>query len=110
VSETNESPEEVNSLIGAVNDANALFDRMAQERHDAGAQKYGPFKFLGANTLEEAMEEVLDLANYARYTFIKLYLMGLQLDEKYAADASPGGFTPSQPSMTSKTPGLYGDK
>ena len=59
---------------------------MCQERHDLGQEKYGAGKFLGVNTLEEAMFEVIDLANYARYTFIRLMLMNHALDEKFGED------------------------
>lgn len=51
------------------------FDRWCQERHARGAQEYGETNFLKVDTLEMAMEEVADLANYARYTFIKLWLL-----------------------------------
>lgn len=57
------------------------FDRMCQERHLMGAKKYGPVKFLRVDSLEEAAEEVVDLANYARYTFIKLRLLQAQAAE-----------------------------
>jgi hypothetical protein len=72
------------------------FDRMCQDRHTLGEQKYGPGKFLSANTVEEAMFEVVDLANYARYTFIRLMLMNDFLAEKFGEDEirelGPAGF------------------
>lgn len=51
------------------------FDRTCDERHAMGAERYGPGKFLTVDTLEEAMQEVVDLANYARYTYIKLRML-----------------------------------
>lgn len=51
------------------------FDTMCQQRHDMGAKKYGPVKFLEVNSLEMAAEEVIDLANYARYTYIKIRML-----------------------------------
>lgn len=72
------------SIAEAIAEASLIFDQMCQERHTKGAEKYGPLKFLSANTLEEAMEEVVDLANYARYTFIKLWWMNQQIDEATA--------------------------
>lgn len=51
------------------------FDEMCQRRHEMGHDKYGPVKFLEVNALGEAMNEVIDLANYARYTWIKLALL-----------------------------------
>lgn len=62
------------------------FDRMCQERHDLGEQKYGAGKFLTVNTVEEAMFEVVDLANYARYTYVRLSLMNDLLDAKFGED------------------------
>jgi hypothetical protein len=72
------------SLADMINEGNSLFDQMCQDRHDKGAEKYGALKFMENNTLDEAMEEIVDLANYARYTFIKLYLLAEQLDAKMA--------------------------
>jgi hypothetical protein len=46
-----------------------------QARHLMGQEKYGPIKFTHVNTLKEAREEVIDLANYALYTYIKLCLL-----------------------------------
>lgn len=57
------------------------FDAVLQQRHIMGQEKYGPVKFLEVNSLEEAMAEVADLANYARYTWIKLALMAHLLDK-----------------------------
>jgi hypothetical protein len=70
-------------MVQMIIEANESFDELIQKRHDDGAEKYGPFKFLGANTLEEAMQEVLDLANYARYTYIKLWMLNAQIAEEY---------------------------
>jgi hypothetical protein len=55
--------------------AEQLFEQMCLDRHRAGNQKYGKFTFLEMPTVQMAMEEVVDLANYARYTFIKLALL-----------------------------------
>lgn len=87
------------SLADLITAANEEFDRRTQERHDAGAEKYGPLKFLEANVVEEAMQEILDLANYARYTFIKLWLMNVALDKEIGDKAItlPDGFYPAKP-------------
>jgi hypothetical protein len=58
------------------------FDEMCTHRHKKGAEKYGPGKFLVADTMEEALQELADLSNYARYTFIRVRL----LQEKLIAD------------------------
>lgn len=67
----------------------------ALERHRAGAETYGALKFLGADTLQELYEEVLDLINYGRYTAVKVLLLRAALAEQAApASTSPttGGF------------------
>ena len=51
------------------------FDDQCEERHKRGGEKYGPGKFLTVDTLQEAIDEIVDLANYARYTYIKLRLL-----------------------------------
>lgn len=63
------------------------FDVLCQERHTMGAEKYGAGSFVGVDTLEMAIHEVLDLANYARYTFIRLRLLQQGMIE-FVADGS----------------------
>lgn len=48
------------------------YDRALEQRRLLGAQKYGDEKFLTVDTIDEAMQELIDLGNYARYTYIKL--------------------------------------
>lgn len=48
------------------------YDQMCQDRHDMGKEKYGPVKFLEVDSIEMALEEITDMSNYLRYTFIKL--------------------------------------
>jgi len=74
------------SVTEAVERYSQEFDRMCQERHTLGSLKYGEGKFLQVNTLEEAMQEIIDLSNYARYTFIRLMLMNDYLDKKFGED------------------------
>lgn len=57
------------------------FDTLCTERHEMGAEKYGPGKFLTVDTLQEAIEEIVDLSNYARYTFVKLRALQDRLPE-----------------------------
>jgi hypothetical protein len=64
--------EELPELIQALSNQ---FDAECQRRHEMGQVKYGPVRFLEVNALEEAMAEVVDLANYARYIWIKFALM-----------------------------------
>lgn len=93
----------MSDLTDAIQKASDLFEQMTVERHELGQQKYGPFKFLGANTVEEAMFELVDLSNYARYTFIKLALMNEQLDATLADQGisiGPDSLISSKPTMS----------
>lgn len=72
-----------------------MFDQMCQMRHEAGNEEYGPVAFLENDTLLMALEELADLSNYARYTFIKVYILAdrlgkIQPEEQIGANA----FTP----------------
>lgn len=81
------STEDSNFNIGDVEQLTELeelsirFDQDTAARHVFGSQKYGPVKFLEIDSIEMAIEEVLDLANYARYTYIKLRMV-----QKYLVD------------------------
>jgi hypothetical protein len=78
MSSDSESVEFVQYLIELFHDVEAD----ANTRHMEGADKYGPLKFLTADTLQEAYEEILDLMNYARYTAVKVKLLQVALAEK----------------------------
>lgn len=72
------------------------FDTIAAERHRMGAEKYGPGKFLTVDTIEECLFEVVDLANYARYTFIKLRLLQESLRAMQAPEQTSTNFITSR--------------
>jgi hypothetical protein len=72
-------------------EADEAFVNRAGERMQLGEEKYGPLKFLTVDTLEEAMQEVLDLSNYARMTYIKLFLLQYSLREEVNADPANVG-------------------
>lgn len=74
--------EELASLIDAFS---LEFDEMTRARHEMGSRKYGPGKFLTVDTMEEALFELADLANYARYTFVKVRL----LQHRLASESIP---------------------
>lgn len=57
------------------------FDEQCQDKHDMGALKYGPVKFHRANTIDEAMQELVDFNNYMRYTWIKMALLKAEAQE-----------------------------
>jgi hypothetical protein len=72
--------------------ADAEFDTRSAERLALGAEKYGAFKFLSVDTLEEAMQEILDLGNYARMTYIKLRLLKEEIAAASVPQADTEGF------------------
>jgi hypothetical protein len=79
-------------LVGA----DASFVETCDQRMRLGEEQYGPYKFLGVDTLQEAMDEVIDLVNYGRMTYIKLYLLQASL-KKIEADhpaVDKSGFVP----------------
>jgi hypothetical protein len=76
--------------------ADAAFLKESQSRLELGQQKYGALKFLSVDTLQEAKDEVADLANYARLTWIKLDLLQKELDKiaQSRGDRDSGNFVP----------------
>lgn len=82
----NEANEAAMDFTQLTQDASSLFFKMMQDRHIMGEEKYGPIRFMDVNTLHEAMEEVVDLGNYALYTFMKLYVLNLQLQKLLPPD------------------------
>jgi len=62
--------------------ASAAFSDLTQERWLTGAKEYGDFAFLSNDTFEMLEEELADIANYARMTFIKVQLLKRVLAEK----------------------------
>lgn len=63
------------SLVDKINGYSEEFDRRCQERHEMGEKKYGPGTWLTIDNLEMAIEEVIDLANYVRFTYVKLRML-----------------------------------
>lgn len=80
-------------LLAKVEQYSMMFTQARQERHDMGAHKYGPGKFLTVNTLEEAAFELIDLANYAEYSFVRLMLLNEFLEGLEQED-NEGKFKP----------------
>lgn len=60
---------------GQLEEASAKFDQDCADRHEMGAQKYGEGTFLEKDVLRMAQDELIDMANYVRYMYIKLELM-----------------------------------
>ncbi len=54
---------------------NLEFFELCEQRHNTGADEYGPLKFLDVNLPEFIYEELADFANYARFLFIRVRLL-----------------------------------
>lgn len=58
------------------------FDKLCQERHEAGKKEYGATTFLGNDVIRMMAEELADTANYCRMQFIKIMLLQNMLVEE----------------------------
>jgi hypothetical protein len=67
--------EETDAFVEALQKYDREFADMCVARHKMGEEKYGPFKFMEVDAFDEMAEELVDMANYARYNFIKLRLI-----------------------------------
>lgn len=65
--------------LDPIYEANKRFEATCEQRHAMGAEKYGEDTYLDKDTLAMMQDELVDFANYARYTYIKLELMRQQL-------------------------------
>ena len=54
---------------------NNEFFELCQQRHEAGAEEYGEFNFLKVDLPQFIVEELADLANYARFLFIRVKVL-----------------------------------
>jgi hypothetical protein len=99
----------MSELADKIAEFSAEFDTKCYERHVAGEDKYGAGTWLTIDTLQHAMDEVLDLANYARFTYIKLRMLQEKLVEFQAdqsiAKAKPGYDGPLAKLHTGGMPG-----
>jgi hypothetical protein len=86
-----------------VQELSLLFDSLCQERHLQGESEYGHLTFLENNTIAMLLEELIDAANYARYTFISIVLAaqraGVPTDSGagHNLNLGPKSFTPTSP-------------
>jgi hypothetical protein len=62
-------------FMDLVNKFGEEFDRHCVARHEFGEKKYGPVNFMDVDTLEMAKEEIVDLVNYGRYSYVRLCLI-----------------------------------
>jgi len=69
---TSDALSQIQQLLAA---ADQEFRDQCQARLEKGEVQYGSTAFLSVDTLDEAMAEVIDLCNYGRFTYIKLYML-----------------------------------
>lgn len=72
-----------------IDEANAAFEQDCVDRHEMGEEKYGSNTFVGKDTFRMAMDELVDLSNYLRYSYIQLYLMRNYFKENLGGIAHP---------------------
>jgi hypothetical protein len=89
-------------LPEALEAASLEFDKMCRERWEMGAREYGETSFLNpeVDTLQMAIEEIVDLSNYARMTFMKLRMIQSVItneanNEERSTQAQRDGFIPA---------------
>lgn len=92
------------TFVGTLSQYSDEFDDACRTRHELGTEKYGPGKFLVVDTLQEALDEVADLANYARYTFVKLRLLQDAIAEMVADSPVSSGFIKASDATKVKEP------
>ena len=73
---------EANVMANVIAKYSESFDKLCQERHEAGAKEYGVFTFLENDVVRMMAEELADTANYVRMQFIKV----MMLNEAFLAD------------------------
>jgi len=76
---------EASDMVEALNGYNQEFDQRCLERHEMGEKKYGAGTWMNVDNFEMAIEEVIDLSNYVRFTFIKLRMLQDNLQDVLAA-------------------------
>lgn len=83
-------------LQGLIQQASNDLDEACLHRHQVGQEKYGELTFFDKDTLAMAMEEIADMMNYMRYTWIKLWLMQRAITKKVQEHpaASKDGWIP----------------
>jgi len=83
-------------MAALLKEGNVAFEEECQARHKRGAEKYGPVKFLEEDNdlARMLMEELADAANYARYFYVRMYVISRLAGEALVAQAD----TPLGPS------------
>lgn len=78
------------------------FDELCQKRYNMGEQKYGAGTWLGVDNAEMAIEELIDMANYLRFMFVRLRLVQETLGtDRSTAAPKPGNEMMGKDAFTS---------
>lgn len=73
--------QEAQDLAEYLNEKADDFDRLCQQRHEAGEKEYGSITFLGNDVIRMMLEELADTANYCKMQGIKLLMLQEQLEQ-----------------------------
>lgn len=73
-----------------LNEAAAQFDKLCQDRHEAGAKEYGQFTFLGNDVVRMMIEELADTVNYSRMQAVKLMILQQFLEQQVQDEMGEG--------------------
>lgn len=73
--------QDAHDLAELLQELSSSFDKLCQERHEAGQQEYGVFTFMGNDVIRMMMEELADTSNYCRMQFMKLMFLQMQLEQ-----------------------------
>jgi hypothetical protein len=106
--EEQKPPEMYDVPVEVMQELSDEFNSLIFSRHVEGAEQYGEFQFLKNDMVRFIAEELADIANYCRYTYMKLRLMekvlnasGTDLTDflagafERAADEGSSDFAPS---------------
>ena len=73
--QTAEEPDDDTPVAEIIQGYSDELDKRCHERFLMGERKYGPGTWMKLDTLEMAIEELIDLMNYGRFTYIRLRCM-----------------------------------
>jgi hypothetical protein len=72
---------ELTEAMREINELAEMFDGLCVHRHERGSEEYGPIAFLDNDVVRMMVEELADLANYARMEAVKLMMMERRVQE-----------------------------
>jgi hypothetical protein len=68
-------------IADLINQLSAEYDQRCMEKHALGEEKYGAGTWLKVDTIEHALDEIVDMGNYVRMSYIKLRMLQMRVAE-----------------------------